>query len=737
MATQPLPQIGNTTTDLQALLAAFGQPSIIPSSGISSGVGSSNQSSQSSSSTNPAFVDEMRNLINMIGSGQSPFSKELAIADMEGVATNMARRALETNLPGITTAPRLAGAYNSTTQSLMQNDLAARTTGEIAGAISENINRYAGIEQGYANALANLARAGTSQQSQSTSVGSYTNNQVSSQTGQGQQSNAGKAAIGQLGLSALGGLLGKVGGLAGLFGSGGQGITDIFGTDGPSWNVDSLLSGLSGTNPWVGGTDLGSGTGGVGFNYGGTSGGITDIMGQAGGQSWLDGLMGSIGSGFDSISDWFSFADGGKVPGKAPANRSKDNVPIMARSGEFIMIPEAVSALGEDFFDRINAAFMPASMKGEAKAKKSDSSRTGYATGGAVATEDPMMAFIRSMMPTGETSETLAAKQQAAVDAQRMGTSGAMLQALGGTSTDGTYSFSPTAVTGGAPVIDTNSAEGQAFLQMGNAMDAAWVRQGVNAFIPGDLNYFDFGGDTWRGVQSGETDVVNPDRDQYRESMVKDLTRIANQLNYDISGYDLSSDAAQTSSDQSDLGIQNYNNIAKSLGLSEIVQPKTLTNLYEDLNGILGDFVRYRGASAGWDGSGNMRSTSETLFHNTDGVWTPISSPKSGVKREHGGWAKEEGAELIAGLSVLAPAIGGVAGLFGQAGTAYAPVINAAGNYALTGNPLSLIGAVGNFGGTQLGSAFGLSDSLNNVAGRLGSELAKRLYTQSQQSKRK
>lgn len=106
------------------------------------------------------------------------------------------------------------------------------------------------------------------------------------------------------------------------------------------------------------------------------------------------------------------------------------------------------------------------------------------------------------------------------------------------------------------------------------------------------------------------------------------------------------------------------------------------------------------------------------------------------MKREHKGWAREEGADTIAALSVMLPAVGGFAGLAGMGGTPYAPLINAAGGYALTGNPLSLIGAVGNFGGTQLGSAFGLSDSLNNVAGKLGSELAKRLYIQSQQGKR-
>lgn len=726
-----LPAMSAQNTDLQSLLAAFGQPSVTPSSGISSGIGSSAQSSQSSSSTNPAFVPEMQALINLIGSGQSPYSKSAAIADMEGTATNMARRALETNMPGITSAPRLAGAYNSTTQSLMQNDLAARTTGEIASVISDNINKYAGIEQGYANALSNLSRAGTSQQSSSTSTGVSSNNQVSSQTGAGQQSNAGAAAVGGLGLNAVGGLLSKVGGLAGLLGNGGQGITDILGTAGATSNWDSdMITGLlgsgSGNNFFGGGTDLGSNLGnviggsGAGFNYGGTSGGITDIMGQTGSSSFLDSLIGGVGGAFDSISDWFSFADGGKVPGKAPAQRDKDNVPIMARSGEFVMIPEAVSALGEDFFDKINSAFMPKSLKGEAKAKKSDTSRTDYATGGMVDIIDPVTGTSTGM--------------QRAVSGPDMGVNGALLQALGGSVEDGGYSFSPTAISG-APSINVNTPEGQAYLAAGNSMDAAWVREGVNAFIPGDLNYFDLGGDSWKGVQSGETDVVNPEQGEYRSAMVDNLSKLANQLNFDISGYDLSSDAAQAGSNYDELGMGAYNDVAKMLGLQEIERPKTLTNLYDDLNTQLKDFVRYRGASSGWDGSGNARSTAETLYHNQDGQWTPISTPKLGEKAEHKGWAKEEGASLISALSVMLPAVGGFAGLAGMGGTSYAPLINAAGGYALSGNPASLLGGLGNFGGTQLGSALGLSDSLTGVAGRIGSELTKQLYNQSQQKK--
>lgn len=762
MATQQLPAIPNQQTDLSALLQAFmGSPSMTPSSGAGINTSQSSQNQSSSSSTTPAFMDVAQNLINLISSGNSPYSKNAAIADMEGVASNMARRALETHLPSITAAPRLAGAYNSTTESLMKNDLAARTTGEIAGAISENINRYAGIEQGYANSLSNLMRAGTSQQSSSTGTGSSSSFGQQANFGQSTQSNAGKAAVGQLGLSALGGLLPQIGKLAsGLFGSSGGslGITDVMGMPGSSWNsglANNLYDTIGGTSLGTGtalGTGLGSlfgqntvsGGDGIGFNYGGTAGGITSLMngtqGGGGGSFW-DSIGSSISSGLGGIGDWlsgvFSFADGGQIPGKAPADRKKDNVTINARSGEYIIIPEAVSALGPDFFEQINQAFMPKELSGakgqipsskKAGGKglgKTDSSSKGYAAGGFV---DQFGSYTLG----GEGERLYYAPPPSSIPDLSNVVSGSLLGTLGGSlGEDGSYTFAPQAVNS-APVIDTNSPQGQALLQAGNSMDAAWMREGVNAFIPGDLNYFDFGGDSWQGQVSGETDVTNPEQAQYREAMVNDLSRVAKQLGFDISGYDLSADTASSTKRFDELGMSAYNEAAKQLGLAEIERPKDLTSLYTDLNEILSPFVRYRGASAGWDGSDNMRSTSEALYHNADGVWTPISDTKSGVKREHKGWAREEGADTLAALSVMLPAVGGWAGLLGQAGTSYAPLINAAGGYAMTGNPTSLIGALGGYGGSQLAPSLGLSAGLGN---QIGSQLLKQIYSQSQQKK--
>lgn len=301
----------------------------------------------------------------------------------------------------------------------------------------------------------------------------------------------------------------------------------------------------------------------------------------------------------------------------------------------------------------------------------------------------------------------------------------------------GQLQFNPTQNTmTNAPVFDwnNNAAGSRAAAQMGGAMGAGWQRTGVNAFLPGDLNYFDLGGENWKATQSGETDVTNPDQPRYRESIVQGLEGLAKKLGYDTSGYDLSA-GYQPQHDQHT--IDQY----KALGINLDPGKKTLTNLYEDLNKDLSKFQRNRSASAGWDGSGNMRSTSETMYYEQEpGKWVPISSPKGGQKREHRGWAREEGADTLAAASVIMPAFGGWAGLLGQgtAGTLSAgsglgltsglggmignglanTVVNSVMNGIMSGgNPQSILsglgsgilgqGAMGLAGGKSLGDIFG------------------------------
>src|SRR5215217_2479315 len=67
----------------------------------------------------------------------------------------------------------------------------------------------------------------------------------------------------------------------------------------------------------------------------------------------------------------------------------------------------------------------------------------------------------------------------------------------------GQLQFAPTQNTmTNAPVFDwNNNAAGSRFAaQAGGSMGAGWQRSGVNAFLPGDLNYFDLG---WNGGAGG------------------------------------------------------------------------------------------------------------------------------------------------------------------------------------------------------------------------------------------
>ena len=253
-------------------------------------------------------------------------------------------------------------------------------------------------------------------------------------------------------------------------------------------------------------------------------------------------------------------------------------------------------------------------------------------------------------------------------------------------------------------------------------MGAGWQRSGVNAFIPGDINYYDLGGPNMQGFQHGETDVVNHDRDNYRSFMADQLSGLAGQLGYDTSGYDLS-DGYTPAYDQHTM--DQYAAIGRPLP----TQKKTMDDLYNDMNKDLSNFQRIRGASAGWDGKGNIRSTAEALYHQSEpGLWSPVTNPQSGVKQKHKGWAREEGADTIAALSVMLPAFGGWAGILGQGaagtltagsglgltGALPAAAVNAGMGALVSGNTAGALGALG-------GAAGGIGGQyLGNMAGGFG-----------------
>lgn len=155
--------------------------------------------------------------------------------------------------------------------------------------------------------------------------------------------------------------------------------------------------------------------------------------------------------------------------------------------------------------------------------------------------------------------------------------------------------------------------------------------------------------------------------------------------------------------------------------------------LYDDLGAKTKDYYGVAGMSSGWTGSKDPRGASRTLYRNVNGTLLPVSSPQHFHAREDSGWAKNEGAETLTALSMMLPAVGGWAGLIGQAGTAAAPYINAAGSAlygGATGGSQGALGALysqlGGLAGGAAGSAIG--SGYDNVGRQIGSRIASEAY---------
>ena len=184
----------------------------------SQGSSSSSQgSNQSQSSTTPGFIEELSNILKQTQEGTTGFTKQDAINDVGGVLRAQATDALQSVMPSIARTQTGAGAYNSTTKELMQNDANARITSQLAKTAADTIAQYQQIQQGNIGAFADATKAGTSQQSSSTgqqsaianSFGTSQNNTNS--WNNGQQSSSGGGS-GLLGLFADGGEVPKMGG---------------------------------------------------------------------------------------------------------------------------------------------------------------------------------------------------------------------------------------------------------------------------------------------------------------------------------------------------------------------------------------------------------------------------------------------------------------------------------------------------------------------------------------------
>ena len=83
------------------------------------------------------------------------YSKESAIADAKAAADAMAKSVLEAGAPGVAGAAKAGGGYDSTTQTMLQNDLATRASSAGSQVILDTISKY-----NAAQAAAIAARSG-------------------------------------------------------------------------------------------------------------------------------------------------------------------------------------------------------------------------------------------------------------------------------------------------------------------------------------------------------------------------------------------------------------------------------------------------------------------------------------------------------------------------------------------------------------------------------------------------
>lgn len=159
-------------------------------SGTSSGFtnatssGKATSSAVSSSSSDPGFMKELQTVLDRQLNGTTGFTKQDAINDVQGLLRTQATDALQSVMPTIAKADRQAGAYNSTTRELLQNDANSRITAQLANTVNDAIGNYAKIEQGNIGAFSGATQAGTTQGSNS--VSSSDNTQSSSSVSQNQ-----------------------------------------------------------------------------------------------------------------------------------------------------------------------------------------------------------------------------------------------------------------------------------------------------------------------------------------------------------------------------------------------------------------------------------------------------------------------------------------------------------------------------------------------------------------------
>ena len=137
------------------------------SGGVSLGGGTSTSSGASwnSSKSTPGFMTELGTILQRNLDGTGEFSKNQAIADVQGVIRTQAQDALQSALPSVARVNRGAGAYNTTTNTLLENDLASRVNAQLANTQLEAIKSYGQLGNQQISAFSGATQAGTTTES--------------------------------------------------------------------------------------------------------------------------------------------------------------------------------------------------------------------------------------------------------------------------------------------------------------------------------------------------------------------------------------------------------------------------------------------------------------------------------------------------------------------------------------------------------------------------------------------
>lgn len=302
--------------------------------------GSQTQGQTGSLAVDPAINALLTSLFGQVQGGLGGFTKEQAIADSQSALQNLARTAVEQNMPSVLGGAKAAGLYNSSTQDLLSNDLQSRIAAQGAQLIQDNIAKYAAItNQGQQTAASignTLAQGNRTQQQNNTQ---QTTQQQQAQTSPVIGGSAKNNALMGLGITAGGTALKNIDDLSKLFGglgSTGQAAFDV----GSVINPGNMLNAGYGIESGFGAApSLGAALdlGGSLSNLGAASDGLSGLFTEAPAADTLSGVFNNVGSsagtgiagalsgGYDWLTDAFSglgdffggfFANGGQVPSK-------------------------------------------------------------------------------------------------------------------------------------------------------------------------------------------------------------------------------------------------------------------------------------------------------------------------------------------------------------------------------------------------------------------------------------